>query len=213
MESRANSLRAYAENLLESDNTTLADEEVSGLVDDLIEFAEQWENELNNSKQPDSAAVEPYKWFNPDAKNSVINHASKFTKGAEDLYAAWSVPLYLHPPIKPPRITEQDAREIVKSWQGEGDLDAYFSYWLSARGGRTLLEKLNEHRESEPDYKAQNEIYLAALKELACLGNGGKYGNSDGNIIAQQAIAKASASTDSETDSAGILIRPQIKVE
>jgi alpha-galactosidase/6-phospho-beta-glucosidase family protein len=49
-ESRANSLRAYAEQLLESDNTILADEEISGLVDDLIEFAEQWEAELIETK-------------------------------------------------------------------------------------------------------------------------------------------------------------------
>ena len=49
--SRANSLRAYAEQLLESDNTTLADEEISGLVDDLIEFAEQWESELDTARK------------------------------------------------------------------------------------------------------------------------------------------------------------------
>ena len=127
MESRANSLRAYAENLLESDNTTLADEEVSGLVDDLIGFAEQWESELK--QQSPSAAA----------------------------------------------------------------------------------QRITEHR--EPDYKTQNEIYLAALKEIACLGNGDKYGNSDGNVIAQKAIAKASASTDTETDAAGILIHPKVTVE
>lgn len=51
MPSRANSLRAYAEQLLESDNTTLAAEEVSGLVDDLIEFAEQWEAELESIRR------------------------------------------------------------------------------------------------------------------------------------------------------------------
>lgn len=89
---------------------------------------------------------------------------------------------------KPQRITEQDAQSIITQcrqnrFRPDGE-------WLP-----DLLAKLNEHR--EPDYKAQNEIYLTALKELACLGNGDKYGNSDGNCIAQRAIAKASASTDS----------------
>lgn len=97
------------------------------------------------------------------------------------------------------RITEQDAREIVKNymkhnWSTYIKLtDEAIDVWIN-QYGRTLLAKLNEHR--EPDYKTQNEIYLSALKEIACLGNGDKYGNSDGNVIAQKAIAKASASTD-----------------
>lgn len=37
---------------------------------------------------------------------------------------------------------------------------------------------------------AQRDELLAAMRKLACLGNGDKYGNSDGNIIAQAAIAK-----------------------
>jgi len=36
-----------------------------------------------------------------------------------------------------------------------------------------------------------NQELLKTMRQLACLGNGDKYGNSDGNIIAQAAIAKA----------------------
>lgn len=37
---------------------------------------------------------------------------------------------------------------------------------------------------------AQRDELLATMHKIACLGNGDKYGNSDGNIIAQAAIAK-----------------------
>lgn len=40
------------------------------------------------------------------------------------------------------------------------------------------------------DAKAQRDELLATMRILACLGNGDAYGNSDGNIIAQEAIAK-----------------------
>ena len=36
-----------------------------------------------------------------------------------------------------------------------------------------------------------NQELLKTMRQLACLGNGDKYGNSDGNIIARAAIAKA----------------------
>ena len=38
---------------------------------------------------------------------------------------------------------------------------------------------------------AVNQALVAALQKLACLGNGDQYGNSDGNCIAQAALAKA----------------------
>ena len=38
---------------------------------------------------------------------------------------------------------------------------------------------------------AVNQELVAALQKLACLGNGDRYGNSDGNCIAQAALAKA----------------------
>ena len=40
------------------------------------------------------------------------------------------------------------------------------------------------------DLKAVNKELLAALEKLARLGNGERYGNSDGNMIARAAIAK-----------------------
>ncbi len=36
---------------------------------------------------------------------------------------------------------------------------------------------------------------LEALEKLACLGNGDQYGNSEGNMIARAAIAKATGET------------------
>jgi hypothetical protein len=36
-----------------------------------------------------------------------------------------------------------------------------------------------------------NEELLKTMRQLACLGNGDQYGNSDGNIIAQVALNKA----------------------
>ena len=42
----------------------------------------------------------------------------------------------------------------------------------------------------EPDYKAQRDFLLKAMEQLACLGNGDKYGNSEGNCIAIAAIKK-----------------------
>ena len=37
---------------------------------------------------------------------------------------------------------------------------------------------------------AQRDEMLEAMRKLACLGNGDTYGNSDGNLIAQDASAK-----------------------
>lgn len=36
-----------------------------------------------------------------------------------------------------------------------------------------------------------NQDLLKTMRQLACLGNGDNYGNSDGNIIAQVALNKA----------------------
>ena len=41
-----------------------------------------------------------------------------------------------------------------------------------------------------------NEDLLKTLRQLACLGNGDQYGNSDGNIIAQVALNKATGETE-----------------
>lgn len=62
--------------------------------------------------------------------------------------------VYLNPPTKPQRITEQDAREIFDClvvYYGikTGPID--FECWVSGIG-HALLDKLNENR--EPDYKA-----------------------------------------------------------
>ena len=41
-----------------------------------------------------------------------------------------------------------------------------------------------------------NEGLLKAMRQLACLGNADNYGNSDGNIIAQVALNKATGETE-----------------
>jgi hypothetical protein len=41
-----------------------------------------------------------------------------------------------------------------------------------------------------------NEDLLKTMRQLARLGNGDQYGNSDGNIIAQSAIHKATGETE-----------------
>jgi hypothetical protein len=51
-------------------------------------------------------------------------------------------------------------------------------------------ELLRQHAEIER-LQSVNAGLLEALKKLACLGNGDKYGNSDGNCIAIEAIKKA----------------------
>ena len=40
-----------------------------------------------------------------------------------------------------------------------------------------------------------NEELLKTMRQLACLGMGDRYGNSDGNIIAQVALYKATGET------------------
>ena len=57
---------------------------------------------------------------------------------------------------------------------------------------------MHDHIHSQPNplsaqlaaVTAQRDELLAAMRKLACLGNGDKFGNSDGNLIAQDAIAK-----------------------
>lgn len=66
------------------------------------------------------------------------------------------------------RITEQDAREIINSMVGyreheQGIFETEFEYWIEEKG-RTLIAKLNEHR--EPDYKAQSLI-ADAIEQMA----------------------------------------------
>lgn len=48
----------------------------------------------------------------------------------------------------------------------------------------------------QQDYKAQRDLLLKEMRKLACLGNGDKYGNSDGNCIAIKAIAQCEATTN-----------------
>jgi hypothetical protein len=48
-------------------------------------------------KGPVVVEQEPYKWFNPKSKNSVISHESKMMNGSEFLYDDWSEPLYAKP--------------------------------------------------------------------------------------------------------------------
>jgi len=62
------------------------------------------------------------------------------------------------------RITEQDAREIVKSYiySGESGAGAWF-----AEKGESILAKLNEHR--EPDYKAHRCEIVNSLLDIVAL--------------------------------------------
>jgi hypothetical protein len=41
-----------------------------------------------------------------------------------------------------------------------------------------------------------NEELLKTMRQLACLGMGDRYGNSDGNLIAQVALNKATGETE-----------------
>lgn len=49
------------------------------------------------------------------------------------------------------------------------------------------------------DLTLQRDELLSVLHRLACLGNGDRYGNSDGNTIAQEAIAKIEAERSAVT--------------
>ena len=53
------------------------------------------------------------------------------------------------------------------------------------------LEPLNHVAAELRRLHALNQELLEALQKLAKLGNGDRYGNSDGNMIARAAIAKA----------------------
>lgn len=53
--------------------------------------------------------------------------------------------------------------------------------------------------ELEQDHKRLSEVnegLLKTMRQLACLGNGDQYGNSNGNIIAQVALNKATGETE-----------------
>lgn len=54
----------------------------------------------------------PYKWFNPESKNSVIGHDSKVMHGNEFLFDDWSEPLYKYPVAQSRDIAEPDVRDI-----------------------------------------------------------------------------------------------------
>lgn len=62
--------------------------------------------------------------------------------------------------------------------------------------GQMMADALNAAYTSPPDTKAKDSALrasLEALNKLACLGNGSKPGNSDGNAIAIAAIAQIEA--------------------
>lgn len=53
-----------------------------------------------------------------------------------------------------------------------------------------LQEAFKDGRNQLAAVTAQRDELLATMRKLACLGNGDQYGNSEGNTIAQEAIAK-----------------------
>lgn len=74
---------------------------------------------------------------------------------------------------KPQRITEQDVWEILRTCGVSGEVAT--DWWNET--GRTLLDKLNEHR--GPDYKAQRDLLLKRIKpavHFVRCGIGGNYG-------------------------------------
>jgi len=74
------------------------------------------------------------------------------TVGAK-LYAS---PVQQSPAVAQQRITEQDAREIVDSYcSGITVKTLDFNVWTDEFGGKTLLAKLNEHREPELSHRIE----------------------------------------------------------
>ena len=59
-----------------------------------------------------------------------------------------------------------------------------------AQDALSLLVTSSETTVTPPDYKEQRDFLLTEMEKLACLGNGDKYGNSEGNCIAIAAIKK-----------------------
>ena len=124
-------------------------------------------------EQPDSAAL------SDDSVNSIActlhNYAAHLHYAGNEKLAdqleeivlrLWKIKPSPDSAAPKQRITEQDAREISShfvQWLNEFDdqRNATISKWLDEEG-RTLLAKLNEHR--EPDYKAQRDLLLAAMK-------------------------------------------------
>lgn len=92
---------------------------------------------------------------------------------------------------KPQRITEQDAREIIRSW---GAFNGEVFEWWCTGVGKIVLAKLNEHR--EPDYKAQRDELLDPLKSMVeMMDSGDEHGSgSIWHTEAKTAIAKVNAS-------------------
>lgn len=77
--------------------------------------------------------------------------------------------LYLHPPTKPQRITEQDVREIIAAYQQFHPADyiaEFLGDWIASSNSNfnTLLAKINEHR--EPDYN-NDELAADAIEKMA----------------------------------------------
>jgi hypothetical protein len=62
------------------------------------------------------------------------------------------------------------------------------AHWLE-RDGANCQQHLDAAAELRRLYESNQEL-IAALEKLARLGNGDHYGNSDGNMIAREAIAK-----------------------
>jgi hypothetical protein len=56
---------------------------------------------------------------------------------------------------------------------------------------KAMKRPMERHEVSPISEKAQNLVFIGALKKLAYLGNGDKLGDSQGNIIAQRALIKA----------------------
>jgi len=89
------------------------------------------------------------------------------------------------------RLVEQNARIV----RGEFAQICSYCAWEAPAPGDSW-EALQAHIavcKNHPLFKSRavNAELIVALEKLARLGNGEHYGNSDGNLIAQKAIAKA----------------------
>lgn len=69
------------------------------------------------------------------------------------------------PADKPTRITEQDAREIISSYEAHYKDDSGFDWWFR-ENGPALLNKLNADREQVPAVAVPNDCRIVAASDL-----------------------------------------------
>lgn len=119
------------------------------------------------SKLAEIEAQEPVEWqykSSFDEWKSFINEKHKIdtiADGGFEVRPLYALPVQSSLERKHQRITEQDARAIIKNYMELCiPFKVTFESWMSVEG-EALLAKLNEHR--EPDYKTQADELLESL--------------------------------------------------